>query len=147
MSAREWFSCAPTAGDHSISRRHSALPFWVSARSLRLAFKFYDFVNGSFHALLRQCCPSHRTMGACNIHETIRWTSFISMFGRFGVTTGRSSRDHMPASCRLNISPTNHGRSPSTPPASRFRDTRVTCSGKQEASDSSPVFGCLSVCF
>jgi hypothetical protein len=101
----------------------------LSAHFLGLGVKFCDDFNGASHTLLRQCCPSHRIIGACNIAETTRWISFISTFGRFGATTGCSGRGHMALqSCRLNIIPTNHGLSPSTPPAPRFRDARVTCS-------------------
>jgi hypothetical protein len=118
-----------------------------SAEKLEAGIQILRFCQWKLSCVASAMLPSHSTTSACNIHETIRWASFISMCGRFAATTGCSSRDHMPASCRLNASPTNHGSSPSTPPSPRFRDARVTCSGKQEASDSSPVFGCLlSVC-
>jgi hypothetical protein len=43
MSESQWFSCAPTAGDQSISRRHSALPFWVSAQKLEVGIQILRF--------------------------------------------------------------------------------------------------------
>jgi hypothetical protein len=111
MSECQWFSCALAARDQSLCRRNSVLQFWASRlKSLRLAVRICHDHNGSFHALLRRCCPSHRIMGACNIAETTRWASFISTFGRFGPTTGCWGRDHMacklPLKCHSNESRT-----------------------------------------